>query len=816
MDDQIPEGAIPIDQFKPAAQPEMDDSSPPPGAIPLDQFKPANNEEKFGTLPQQALTAVEGGAQGIAGPIATAAEEGLRKLGVPGLSAEERRGRAETNPATHGLSEAGTFIVSMLTGTGEAALLSKIGEGAVGAAGKAAEAVGLAKEAYPAISRIASHGIAGGAEMAALQTGNEISKQINQDPGASLGNAISNVGLSALLGGVAGTAIGTISPAISKTIDKMGIPKLIDDAKATLGFRQSNPDVASAVTNELNTRMNEVNNIRYNWSALKGEPLEKALPEVNPENNIKIDSQIKDISTKMEDSISKASDNAYLKGAIPKLNQDYKDFLEVVTNPSSTYAEKYGAIDDLKNQMQSKVNYGKKFNVLQEDTAVGKFIDPIAKDFKLKLEDSDVWGKAGDVQREVNAAVTKSATAEREALGKFTKKEMNDLVPSQERITTLLNQASKGKALDRTNAINNYLEHTDNLAETLNKIHTDAGLPAPIAMTPTAATDFALKKSSPGNTLGNWLYDKGASSLIGHAASGPIGAGLGSLVGHPVWGAIAGEKFLSPVISSIAKPMVENATNHAAFKATIDYVSAVAKGERLLNDSTRNLFKGSAQVIPDHLYADSSKNEKLQKSLDHIQDPEKMAQVGGSLDHYLPDHSSNAVFTASTAKQYLDAAKPKPVKLGILDSEIEPTKEQMALYDRKLSIAESPLSILPLIKNGTILPQDVQTLKTIYPAYYNKMSQEILHAMTEHTEGKGNVPYDLRQSLSLFLGHPLDSTMIPSSMMAAQSVYINKAAQQQDPSQQGSKSKKNTSKLGKISENMETADQHAESRNQTL
>ena len=45
-----------------------------------------------------------------------------------GVSPEAIRGRKEANPVTHGVAEAGTFLGSLLTGTGEAALVGKVGE----------------------------------------------------------------------------------------------------------------------------------------------------------------------------------------------------------------------------------------------------------------------------------------------------------------------------------------------------------------------------------------------------------------------------------------------------------------------------------------------------------------------------------------------------------------------------------------------------------------------------------------------------------------------------------------------------------------
>ena len=89
------------------------------------------------------------------------------------------------------------------------------------------------------------------------------------------------------------------------------------------------------------------------------------------------------------------------------------------------------------------------------------------------------------------------------------------------------------------------------------------------------------------------------------------------------------------------------------------------------------------------------------------------------------------------------------------------------------------------------------------------MTQNLLSAMMDHTKDGGTIPYKQRQSLSLFTGQPLDSTMTPQSIMAVQNVYASK--QQPPPGNPPVKgNKRNTSKLGKIASNLQTPNQAAE------
>ncbi len=727
-----------------------------------------DDEEKYGSLGQQAITGLEGAAQGVIGPLAPAAE---RFLGVP---TQDIRARAETNPITHGVGEAVGFGGSLLAGAGEAKIVGSLGE-------MAAKAAGVGLEGASTISKIASHGIQTGAEMAALQASDEVSKMILQDPNQSLGTAAINVGLSGLMGGVGGAAIGTISPLWKASVEKMGVPKLLDDAKAQYRFRQALPsgDVPTAITEELTGRMGEVDALREQMSNLKGSALERAMPEMTAENSAKIDAQVQDISNTMTKSIDKASDNAYLKGAVPKLQQDFQEFLEKVTDPNASFSDKFDAIDSLKRSQQAKARY----NLTAEDTALGSFTKSTARDLRLALEDSQVWGEAAEVQKKVNSAIKASIDAEKDAASKFTSKMLGDRVADPNKVNTLVNQSLKGKAGLKTDIMRNYLDNTQALADTINEIHTSAGLEAPIRLTPTAALDHTLGRSSPGTTLGNWLYDKGLASVAGHVGGEAIGAGLGSLVGHPIMGALAGEKMLAPAITSIAKPLMETASHSEAFKGSLEYVLSVMKGERLLNKATQNFFKAGFEVLPPRMIPDMASREKLEKSIEYASNPENAMKIGGNLGHYLPAHATAAGATAATAINHLKSLKPVKAQASPLDKPAPINKMKQQQYQRALSISQQPLMILQYAKNGTLQNQDISTLQQIYPNLHAKMVDQVYQNMVKTLADGHDIPYKQRQSLSLLMGKPMDSTLTTQSMQAIMAANAPKTPQQAPQSQ---------------------------------
>jgi hypothetical protein len=188
-----------------------------------------------------------------------------------------------------------------------------------------------------------------------------------------------------------------------------------------------------------------------------------------------------------------------------------------------------------------------------------------------------------------------------------------------------------------------------------------------------------------------------------------------------------------------------------------------------------------------------------------------MFNVAGNLGYYMPNHAQALSQTTMNAVNYLNAQRPQPKKMGPLDSPIKPSVMQEKAYQRTLAIAQQPLMALKFLQEGKLQPQDVVTLKSLYPNFYNKMAEQLTSAMTDHLDKGEKIPYDLRQGLSMFLGQPMDSTMSPQGIMAAQSAFASPVST--PPNAPVQKNKRNTSKLGDMADAEFTRNQRAQQGN---
>ncbi len=751
--------------------PEQKPFQPQPQETPEDtsSFNPDQyiKKLKYGTLGQQAIAGAEAVGRGVAGPLSTGAE---RLLGV---NPEDIRGREEVNPGTSMLGETAGFAGSAGLGFGLGKLATGVGEG-------------VAKLAPKILPKLAVTGVRTGAEMAALQTSDELSKMITEDPGQSVGSAITNIGLSAALGGVGGAALGAVSPLWKAGTEKLGLSKLIDDYKGQYNFRQTNPEPGAAAVDELSGRMSEMEELKNNSTSLKGKAIAESLPENTPNNIQKIDFQIQEISDKVASRLEKAAESIKTRSAVPYLAEDFTKFQESLTNPNTSSADKFNALDQLKKDFASYAKY----RGTEEATAKGALGAELSSVIRPALEDTKVWGDAGRVQAKINAAITDSIKAQKDMVSKFTSKQMGELAADPNKVATYLKQANGTKAQLKQSVLNNYLEHTQKLADTIKEIHESAGLEAPAStsLNSTPVLNHSLQKTSAGTDLANWAYDKGASSSIGHGVAGAVGAKAGSLVGHPELGAIVGAKLLGPTFSAIAKPLVEGITHSPAAKATINFVSQVAKGQKLQESTIKNVLKGSSIVLPNHLIPKQHDRDKLLDKFAKIdENPDSALDVGQNLQHYMPDHATSIASTLATAKDYLDTIRPKQTLTGPLEEPLPVSKSAQTTYNRQVDIVQQPLMVLEHVKTGTLTEQDMKTLLMVYPRLAVGLIGSVNKQIVESKVEGVSIPYKLKQSLSLLIGSPLDTTFTQPSMQTA---IASNTPKQQEPQSKAKKPSK--------------------------
>jgi hypothetical protein len=207
----------------------------------------------------------------------------------------------------------------------------------------------------------------------------------------------------------------------------------------------------------------------------------------------------------------------------------------------------------------------------------------------------------------------------------------------------------------------------------------------------------------------------------------------------------------------------------SGFKALIEYTNAIYKGEKAVTKAAKQIFSEAPPLAVQEIKEQDRARKRLEKKIDELSsNPEELFNTGGDTSVYVPNHTQEMAKTALNTINYLNSLKPKQEKQTFLDSKPMVNKVAESRYNRALDIANNPLIVLDSIKKGTITQNDVNDLQAMFPGAYQNMQNKVMMQITNLGEEDKNIPYQTRLGLSVFMGQPLDSTMQPQSIMAAQ------------------------------------------------
>jgi hypothetical protein len=277
-----------------------------------------------------------------------------------------------------------------------------------------------------------------------------------------------------------------------------------------------------------------------------------------------------------------------------------------------------------------------------------------------------------------------------------------------------------------------------------------------------------------------------------------------------------------------------NLHKHHPEKAMQHYHEGVGKGHKKVDSHIESIFGGDSPKEDDYSKHIKSIEEWLEKGgVEHNLSEELYNGAGNQnyaeggkvekrsnegihsghpIEREYPEQNMMLQMTKGRASQYLNSLKPQKF-LPKLAFDREPDqRQQKKAYDKALKIAANPMQVVSKIKKGSISPDDVKNLDSLYPEMTAFLRQKMTEKIT-HEQLAGKTPnLKTRMGLSLFLGVPLSSEMTPQAMTAIQNVFKNPGAQPQQGNTSPPASK--TKDLTKIGQGYLTANAAAASRQQ--
>lgn len=696
-------------------------------------------------------------------------------LSAAGLG-EDVKALKEANPYSSILGEIGGIIVPTLLTGGASGAVSAGAKAATSATrGVAKGAMSLAEQiaarAVPkAAEKLAAKTMAGALEGAAYGLGQTVSE-------ASLGEP-ANVAENLLVGGAFGSAVPLFTAAVGalgkKTVEK-GLPA-----------------ITALISGADRTELEKF--YKLDASGKKARQLVKAGPDVVKERLVEIARENDDLAktagkyfgeTKMaaaEDMLQglKPEDVAVRTGAFEKLRIAFTETLgEFRANPnrfeSAVAREIEGIADDFVRQMSQAPDAVSGFKALDElksrlyaaakVTAKDQTPQQINASKRAKsllnmatdmLEDESIWGRPAAMQKKMNSAYTDFVDAKKAFEQRFTSKFGTERRVDARKILNYSKNQGTPEVADAAQALDDYLRTSNRLRDVISEF----GGPGKLGKFAAEGAEGKLRQ-----TLDEMATLKSYEQMGNGNNRLSFGGGFG----------LPGVRQYVSMFNPTGKFAVSvlGAADGLLQKTNTEWMKNVAGAVKSLSSAVPASLATTVKDL-------GTAQEKGEQILALAGNPtalgEKMAEATGQLQVAAPKAAAQMQEQMARTVQYLAQKVPGNPTQGMLgaDPDWKPSDAELAVWNRHLVASERPMVLLEDLQSGHLAPETVETVKTLYPNFYNKTVAAVMQLVAEN---KPSVPFEKRVQLSILTGQPIEPALKPDTLLALQMSYASAQAQ---------------------------------------
>lgn len=112
--------------------------------------------------------------------------------------------------------------------------------------------------------------------------------------------------------------------------------------------------------------------------------------------------------------------------------------------------------------------------------------------------------------------------------------------------------------------------------------------------------------------------------------------------------------------------------------------------------------------------------------------------------------------------------KPDAMGMATGPDRWQPSDMEMRTFARYAAAAEDPMGVVERLSDGSITPEDAETMKTLYPETYADIVMQIVSQLPTLRK---TLPYQRRLALSMFAGVAVDPTMDPKVLSQLQASF---------------------------------------------
>lgn len=790
------------------------------------------DQKKYGEGTGNEVKAFLAGA--ARGPTFGLSDVAMRAAGV---APETLQGLKEYNPgASMGGELAGIAGSALLMPESLVGKVGKLGEAVTEGLSPAALGAGatMAQKVVHAAAEMGAKGLGSAVEGAIYGAGQSVSEAALGDPDLNAQKIAANLGFGALIGGGFGAALkgaqiagnATISAArdtVSGIYDRF-IGRVASKEATAANEALGAAGVSQAMDPE---KAQQVGAMAKVMSAMTGEPVEKVQADIEKGMTAEVltPGEREGFAKSMSDAfqehyqlmrkigdagMGEARDEetaALIKQAIASgettpiaIDKEYKrivgsvaDALKQAEEDPETYSkigtkklrslfdrlnswpegadavDKFKRLDEVKKDLfDLQKRYTAAVRTIPEQES-GQVFKDIYKDVRLSLEDSETWGAAGARQASRNAAYSDFKDAQdafqRQFMSKWKVKGTSVYRVKGSKVNTyanLINDPNRGG--EATSILENYFNASRKLLDEAETTQASAAFEgvdlAPLREKLASAEGMAnraknIVTAAPGGlgAVTDWLHPLSAVRKAAQSLSDPIamGAKLAQI-----------ERMVSKVDAAMTR-MSKGAFDSAAPK------SGTATAE------------GAAKRMEDISKMASDPQSMM----------DKMEQASAEGHGAAPEISNALQSVTMRGLMFLNSKVQKPRQDLPYDRPSQPSKSDSIKFNRYYEAVHDPMGVLRDLAEGRVVPEKMEAMEAVYPAFLQQMRKEVIGHMSNHLRQEKPLSYQRKVSISRFLGTPVASSLRPANFMANQAQHgaANAAATAQGqsirPSQKG-------------------------------
>ena len=425
-----------------------------------------------------------------------------------------------------------------------------------------------------------------------------------------------------------------------------------------------------------------------------------------------------------------------------------------------------------------------------EEKAINEFITPIRSSIKEGLTDQNIWGEAGARQAAYNekfsALLGWTKALEKNVMKRVQLGEGRDVYEiNPTKINTMFNQINDFRSKIPGRATSNFLK---SFREYVEQAENSIANAPDVKMDVRALKDFTNKLSDEALAAKQYVSEAfGGYGFFRDLMDAAKSGGLGGMAAQ------IGTAFTKPenIIKGLSKvEKWSQATSKAVDRATkviFEKVKPPTRGIGVMWDQLSPVERAEKYKK----YVEKLKN--LTDVPDYLLD--SLENATNETFEIAPKFTQAIQMATVRGVSFLLQKMPKPINQNLLDSPYEPSQAEMLTFGRYVDVVENPTVVLSQLEQNYVPKESLETLREVYPAFYNDVKTQLLNNIAEQVEKKSVIPYQRRIVLSRFLEMPLDSSFKPDLISRNQMALAGLAGQKaQEEAQRTSQTG-----LGKVS-----------------